>query len=621
MLDEKYDLFFIAESFSENFGGRTKATFSKVNLLSDYSNKLFVLTTNFKTDYRNILEKIKSNRMIDSRLELKNIYEFYAGEEIFKLEDPEPYSVDALFSKLKDRVFSTVEGAVKTVISLRIDGSLASEKKYVDGVLVSNTVFDHQNVKRRTQFYYQESGESAETVMYREDGSEYLIYRYVNGECNYISWIVEGRIRKVFDTVSDLQDYWIASISKQYKNPFFFSEVRNLDHTVMDNPYNGNIPSISIIHSTHLRRPYTSAAETNTYVEPLVKSIPKYGAILTLTHEQKRDLQIRYGVTSNIYTVRNPIEKIHANNNFEGKAERIVLVSRLEKLKRLEHIIKAVDKIKHKFPNLIVDIYGDGKEKENLQKLITDMKLDNMIYLKGYTNNPTKEMSESLFSVITSEYEGLPYSVLESLMVGTPVIAYDFKYGPKDLIKDGWNGKLVANGNISELAEVMIELLTNRNNLKQMSLNAPKLSESFDSRYITNQLLSIMNDVVEMKNKGRIVSPRLLSFEVIEASMNLKLDTLTIELIIRTNELDRLKDSKYYIYIDGVRVSKWDEYRLIEGTLEENKNIKFQMEIPIVAKDELFSEKNKFYLGVSNQGNCDRLDCQLIFNKLSLIKA
>jgi poly(glycerol-phosphate) alpha-glucosyltransferase len=62
--------------------------------------------------------------------------------------------------------------------------------------------------------------------------------------------------------------------------------------------------------------------------------------------------------------------------------------------------------------------------------------------------------------VLTSRYEGFGLVVLESIAHGCPVVAYDVKYGPADIIRDGINGLLVEAGNIDALAAAIIQVLT-----------------------------------------------------------------------------------------------------------------------------------------------------------------
>jgi poly(glycerol-phosphate) alpha-glucosyltransferase len=56
---------------------------------------------------------------------------------------------------------------------------------------------------------------------------------------------------------------------------------------------------------------------------------------------------------------------------------------------------------------------------------------------------------------VSSQSEGFCLSVIESLANGCPVVSYDINFGPRDMIKHGFNGYLAKDGNIQSLAENM----------------------------------------------------------------------------------------------------------------------------------------------------------------------
>ncbi|MDU1480554.1 MAG: glycosyltransferase, partial [Staphylococcus epidermidis] len=64
-------------------------------------------------------------------------------------------------------------------------------------------------------------------------------------------------------------------------------------------------------------------------------------------------------------------------------------------------------------------------------------------------------------SLLTSEYEGFGLTVMESIEVGCPVIAYDVRYGPGEIIEHGENGYLVEPDNIEAFAAYMDKIIKN----------------------------------------------------------------------------------------------------------------------------------------------------------------
>jgi len=61
--------------------------------------------------------------------------------------------------------------------------------------------------------------------------------------------------------------------------------------------------------------------------------------------------------------------------------------------------------------------------------------------------------------VLTSEYEGFPNALVESIALGTPVVSFDCPFGPAEIVIQGRNGWLVPQGAIDAMVTVIQEAL------------------------------------------------------------------------------------------------------------------------------------------------------------------
>lgn len=95
-------------------------------------------------------------------------------------------------------------------------------------------------------------------------------------------------------------------------------------------------------------------------------------------------------------------------------------VGELHHVKGLNYAIKSMVGIKE---NLIYLILGTGEEKDRIQKLIVDSKLESVVYMLGYVNNASQYLKAFDIFVLPSISEGLPYIMLEAGMSGLPIIA------------------------------------------------------------------------------------------------------------------------------------------------------------------------------------------------------
>ncbi|HRX64254.1 MAG TPA: glycosyltransferase family 4 protein [Candidatus Absconditabacterales bacterium] len=115
-------------------------------------------------------------------------------------------------------------------------------------------------------------------------------------------------------------------------------------------------------------------------------------------------------------------------NKHNGDDIRLGFVGRLVELKGVDLLIKAFAEIYKNNKSLSLQIVGDGEEKDNLEKLTKNLKIDRVVSFLGFKDR--KYLGESFLSSIDilvnpSYQEGLPTSVLEGLLAQCVVVATD----------------------------------------------------------------------------------------------------------------------------------------------------------------------------------------------------
>jgi len=136
-------------------------------------------------------------------------------------------------------------------------------------------------------------------------------------------------------------------------------------------------------------------------------------------------------------------------------------------------LIDAFAKIAKIHPDYKLNIYGEGDLRDSLEKNIKSLNLEKKVFLKGTVNNlKDKIYTVSLF-ILSSNYEGMPNSLMEAMSLGLPVISTDCPCGgPKFLIENNINGVLVPVGDKKKLEKAMNRLLSNPNIANELGKNA-----------------------------------------------------------------------------------------------------------------------------------------------------
>ncbi len=203
--------------------------------------------------------------------------------------------------------------------------------------------------------------------------------------------------------------------------------------------------------------------------------------------EEKKNLK-------NIVTLPNFID-IEQSNNTGNSYENYALYSgRLSEEKGIINLVNAFKSI----TSGKLYIAGDGPEKEKIEHIIKENKLEDRIKLLGYLNK--NQMRESLekckFLILPSIwYENCPFSIIEALTIGKPVVASNIG-GIPELIENGKNGYLYKYDNIEELKN-KIETMFNSADYEKMCEYAKEEAKvKFSKENYYNKLLEIYKEVV-----------------------------------------------------------------------------------------------------------------------------
>ena len=116
-------------------------------------------------------------------------------------------------------------------------------------------------------------------------------------------------------------------------------------------------------------------------------------------------------------------------------------------------------------------LVGDGISRGNIQKLISQLKLEQDVFLTGWRQDISRILSAIDVFVLTSLWEGLPISVLEAMAASVPVIVSDTG-GVAELVCERKTGFLALPGDIETMADRLRDLLADAELRRQIGQNA-----------------------------------------------------------------------------------------------------------------------------------------------------
>lgn len=186
-----------------------------------------------------------------------------------------------------------------------------------------------------------------------------------------------------------------------------------------------------------------------------------------VSHGSARAFKETFGVEAQVAYNFVQFEANSKTTKIRQRDRTIVFLARLAPQKRASLLIDCFEKIASEC-DWRLEIYGAGDELEMLQKKADSSQYKSRIKFGGWINQPRVVYERAGIFVLTSYYEGFGITLIEAMSFGTPCVSFDCPFGPNEIIEHGHSGMLVENGNVDELANVLLNLIGDPNFREQL---------------------------------------------------------------------------------------------------------------------------------------------------------
>jgi glycosyltransferase involved in cell wall biosynthesis len=178
--------------------------------------------------------------------------------------------------------------------------------------------------------------------------------------------------------------------------------------------------------------------------------------------------------------IKNP--EVIIPQNIDVKQPIIGAVARFSHEKGIDILIQAFSSVQKTHPNTQLLLVGDGPKRQECQTLVKQLKLEQCVFFYGAADWKTAMHLMSLMNIVVvpSRFEGFGLTAAEAMAMGKPVIASD-TFGLKELITHGESGLLFENENQTDLANKLLQLLSDINLSEKLSkVGYEKALKNFD---------------------------------------------------------------------------------------------------------------------------------------------
>lgn len=184
----------------------------------------------------------------------------------------------------------------------------------------------------------------------------------------------------------------------------------------------------------------------------------------------------------------------------------LVGIGRLRRQKNFRLLVQVVNDLNRRRGTRPVRLllFGEGPERRLLLRTIRRLGQQENVSLMGWVPNPHKYLARADLFVLSSDWEGLPNTLIEALACGVPVISTDCTSGPREILQDGAFGRLVRRGDRKGLAGAIQELLEDPHEAQRLRERGPARAWNFD----ISSRIKLYEDLIEEGMRRTRQEPR-----------------------------------------------------------------------------------------------------------------
>ncbi|MEC1752700.1 glycosyltransferase [Bacillus mojavensis] len=489
-------------------GGITSSMMSRSYTFAEHGHKIDLVTLDYKESYDQIERELKKAGRLHPNVNIINIYDYYKNQHTdIKIGVEQRNGYKQIFERFEE-AYAVYHNEAKLETEYFNNGLYIKKKKWdeSDNLLYVDYFNENMQITKREHF----NGEYINKTVFfdtRTAKINQVCYTAPDGFCYLTEWyhfqtgasqgvVLFERNEKeaaFFKNKHSFHTHWLEELCEKETDPIIICDGVGSASKVNE-MRKGLAKRFYCVHSNHLDYPYTLGSKVRKNHQYAMEHIKDYDGLIVLTNEQKDDIMKDFESNNNIFVIPHAPRRLEKLQTYEKKKNEFVMVARYHEEKGIDKVIKAMEIVKKLRPEVVLNIYGSGPGHEDYQQLIDDLQLDN-VHLKGYIANPAPFYQQALATLLTSKFEGFSLAICESFSCATPVISFDVKYSPRELIKEHETGMLVEPDDIEMLAESIIYLYDNPEKAIQYGQNAKNL---MDTEYSEDRLFERWEEVFEM---------------------------------------------------------------------------------------------------------------------------
>ena len=229
---------------------------------------------------------------------------------------------------------------------------------------------------------------------------------------------------------------------------------------------------------------------------------PRLDAVVALTEETAAGYRALLGDGARVGCIPNSAPAV-GEHRANPDAKVAVAAGRLTRQKGFDRLLPAWALAADRHPGWRLEIFGEGPHEERLERQIGRLGIAASARLRGFSPHLAEELARASLYVMSSRNEGFPMVLLEAMSVGVPVVSFDCRNGPADLVTDGVDGLLVPQGDVVGLAEAMCRLIEAPGWRREMGQAALSTAATYAPHRMAARWEQLLSDLAGRSGRSR----------------------------------------------------------------------------------------------------------------------
>lgn len=189
----------------------------------------------------------------------------------------------------------------------------------------------------------------------------------------------------------------------------------------------------------------------------------------------------------------------------DPSARLVVTAARLSRQKGVEYVVRAMKRVSEKAPGAVLVVAGEGELEAELRAAAARLGLAGSVVFAGYREDVLELVSVSDVFVLPSLWEGMPYALLEAMLLARPVVTTTVC---SEVVEDGRTGLVVPPRDETALAGAILKLLARPDEASRIGLaGRERVLAAFSAGRMAGETLELYERVLSRRGGARTKGP------------------------------------------------------------------------------------------------------------------